>query len=254
MFGILSQPNSQAFLIASWSDSAPKAVTDIIRAASTSPLGIFALMIVAVSVLAWIFFKDAGERLRAGIFIMLFVGVAAYGFAIANSMSGDTSITGIVLDESSGKPIMGALVSVGSGANSDGSAYSGPGGDFSIAIRSRATTTLRITAIGYRPGTETVAAPAHRTIRLAPLSAQAILAGTVVDGSDNHALAKAEVSLVELGASTQTDSTGRFRFELANSGGVTLRVSKPGYRSIEWKDVKAPNLNVSIALAAGHEQ
>jgi hypothetical protein len=239
--------------MSSLSESAPKALPDIIRAASTSPLGIFALMIVAISVLAWIFFKDVGERLRAAVFIMLFVGVAAYGFAIANSFRGDTPITGIVLDERSGKPVAGALVSSASGGNNNGSAYSGPSGDFFLPSRSRGSTTLRVTATGYKPGAETVTAPARLTIRLVPLTAQVVLAGFVVDAGDNHALAKAEVMLVETGASTQTDSTGRFRFELTNPARVTLRVSKLGYKSIEWTDIKAPNLSLNIALARGHE-
>jgi hypothetical protein len=53
----------------------------IITAAAQSQLGILALLVVALSVLAYFFFAKASERARVGIFVLLFFGVI--GFAVA---------------------------------------------------------------------------------------------------------------------------------------------------------------------------
>ena len=71
-------------------DKLIKHAPKIIEAAAKSPLGIFALMILAMSVLGAIFFRDASEPTRAGIFILMLVGVAAFGFAAVRSMPRDT--------------------------------------------------------------------------------------------------------------------------------------------------------------------
>lgn len=55
---------------------------DIITAAAQSHLGILALLSVALSVLAYVFFAKASEKVRVGIFVLLFVGVAGFGVAM----------------------------------------------------------------------------------------------------------------------------------------------------------------------------
>jgi hypothetical protein len=55
---------------------------DIITAAAQSHLGILALLSVALSVLAYFFFARASEKVRVGIFVLLFVGVAGFGVAM----------------------------------------------------------------------------------------------------------------------------------------------------------------------------
>lgn len=55
---------------------------DIITAAAQSYLGILALLSVALSVLAYFFFAKASEKVKVGIFVMLFVGVIAFGAAM----------------------------------------------------------------------------------------------------------------------------------------------------------------------------
>jgi hypothetical protein len=55
-----------------------QSIPDIIKEAATSPLGIFALMIVALAILAFYFFKDAGTKVKLTIFLLLFVGVAVF--------------------------------------------------------------------------------------------------------------------------------------------------------------------------------
>ena len=58
-----------------------KTVPDIIKAAAVSPLGIFALMIICLSVLGFAFFNKAHQYVKLVIFLCLFGGVVAFGFS-----------------------------------------------------------------------------------------------------------------------------------------------------------------------------
>lgn len=55
-----------------------ESIPGIIKEAATSPLGIFALMIIALAILAFFFFKDSGVTVKVVIFILLFLGVAVF--------------------------------------------------------------------------------------------------------------------------------------------------------------------------------
>ena len=55
---------------------------DIINAAAQSNLGILALLSVALSVLAYFFFAKASEKVKVGIFALLFLGVIGFGVAM----------------------------------------------------------------------------------------------------------------------------------------------------------------------------
>ena len=55
---------------------------EIITAAAQSHLGILALLSGALSVLAFFFFAKASEKVKVGIFVMLFLGVIAFGVAM----------------------------------------------------------------------------------------------------------------------------------------------------------------------------
>ncbi len=57
----------------------------IISEAAKSPLGIFALMIISLAILGFFFFKEATEKTRIAIFVMLFVGVAVFGLSIVRT-------------------------------------------------------------------------------------------------------------------------------------------------------------------------
>lgn len=57
-------------------------IPDIIIAAAKSNLGIFALLCIAISVLAYLFFKDASEPIKVLIFLLLLFGVFGFGTAI----------------------------------------------------------------------------------------------------------------------------------------------------------------------------
>lgn len=59
-----------------------KTLPDIIKAAAQSQLGILALLSVALSVLAYLFFAKSLLKVRVGIFVLLFVGVAGFGVAM----------------------------------------------------------------------------------------------------------------------------------------------------------------------------
>ncbi len=55
---------------------------EIITAAAQSHLGILALLSVALSLLAYFFFARASEKVKVGIFVLLFLGVIAFGVAM----------------------------------------------------------------------------------------------------------------------------------------------------------------------------
>jgi hypothetical protein len=55
---------------------------EIIAAAAQSHLGILALLSVALSVLAYFFFAGASEKVKVGIFVLLFLGVVGFGTAM----------------------------------------------------------------------------------------------------------------------------------------------------------------------------
>ena len=65
-------------------------LAEIIKAASQSNLGIFALLAIALAVLAYFFFSGTSEKIKTAIFTMLFFGVFAFGVAIfGNNKSPD---------------------------------------------------------------------------------------------------------------------------------------------------------------------
>ena len=55
---------------------------EVIAAAAQSYLGILALLSVALSVLAYFFFASASEKVKVGIFVLLFLGVVGFGAAM----------------------------------------------------------------------------------------------------------------------------------------------------------------------------
>ena len=55
---------------------------EIIREAAQSNLGILALLSIALSVLAYLFFAKSSEKIKVGIFALLFFGVIGFGSAM----------------------------------------------------------------------------------------------------------------------------------------------------------------------------
>ncbi|HVF16366.1 MAG TPA: hypothetical protein VNA21_05625 [Steroidobacteraceae bacterium] len=73
-------------------DKLVERLPEIITAAAQSHLGILALLSVALSVLAYFFFAKASEKVKVGIFVMLFIGVIAFGVAMFR-VSNDAPVT-----------------------------------------------------------------------------------------------------------------------------------------------------------------
>ena len=99
-----------------------KNLPDVIKAASSSPLGILALMIVALAGLAFYFFKSSSEKVKIGIFVMLFCGVALYGYELRSASQNKHNVYGTVID-SNNNSIPGAVVTIletGDKATTDG--------------------------------------------------------------------------------------------------------------------------------------
>jgi len=65
---------------------------EIISAAAQSLLGTFALLGVALSALAYVFFAKAREKVRVGVFVLLFLGVLGFGVSMFRA-SNHASIT-----------------------------------------------------------------------------------------------------------------------------------------------------------------
>lgn len=61
------------------------ALPDIIKNASSSPLGILALMLLIVAGLAYVFFRKSGERVRAAIFLSFVAGAVLIAVAALGS-------------------------------------------------------------------------------------------------------------------------------------------------------------------------
>jgi hypothetical protein len=76
-----------AMLVLQGPDLMPKDWTGIIQAASKSPLGILALMILFLGVLGYIFFKDADAKIKAVMYLAMLGGVIGYGVSISRATS-----------------------------------------------------------------------------------------------------------------------------------------------------------------------
>jgi hypothetical protein len=68
-------------------------VPNIIGEAARSPLGLLALMIIALSVLAFFFFRSSSDKVRAAMFVLLFVGVVCFGVAAVRSIPSGSTYT-----------------------------------------------------------------------------------------------------------------------------------------------------------------
>jgi len=69
-------------------DKLAESLPAIITAAAQSYLGILALLSIVLSALAYAFFAKASEKIKVGIFILLFVGVLGFGAAMFRVTAG----------------------------------------------------------------------------------------------------------------------------------------------------------------------
>jgi hypothetical protein len=73
--------------ISSAAEEGIKSVPDIVKAAATTPLGIFALMVICLGVLGFVLLKKANGYLGLVTLFLLFGGVVAFGISIFNEAS-----------------------------------------------------------------------------------------------------------------------------------------------------------------------
>ena len=76
-------------------DALFKSLPDVIKAAAQSQLGLLALLVVAISLLAYVFFAKASETSRLGVFVLMFFGVVGFGVAMFMASSGQASAPGV---------------------------------------------------------------------------------------------------------------------------------------------------------------
>ena len=114
-----------------------KSIPEIIKQASQSELGIFALLIIVLFGLAFYFFRKAPVKWRAIIFFVFFAGVVAYGVEITRVANKPSAVhyVGQVLDKLTKDPIHKASVVVSLGPNVEPPYYTDSRGDFSFWLK-----------------------------------------------------------------------------------------------------------------------
>lgn len=60
-------------------------IAEIIAESAKSPLGIFALMIIILSILAFYFFRNSSNKYKFTVFLFLFSGVFLFGYVVVQS-------------------------------------------------------------------------------------------------------------------------------------------------------------------------
>lgn len=167
-------------MLVSSSTDAVKTVPDIIKAASQSSLGILALIIIILGVLAYVYFKSAAINIRIGIFLGLLLGAALYAVAIskaAQPMGADpvskpqrpiefAYIDGMVADSDGGKSINLATITT---VLSTSPAITDTNGIFRLKIKTPDTgdsVVLHVTKDGYESLDWTVTPPLNGGIRI----------------------------------------------------------------------------------------
>lgn len=100
-------------MFADISPDAIKTVPEIIRAASASALGIVALIVLALAVLAVVFFRSASQLIRVSMFVVLLAAVVGYSIAVARTdKSAVQHYVGRVTDKKTEAPIRAAKISL----------------------------------------------------------------------------------------------------------------------------------------------
>lgn len=74
--------------------------SNIISEAAKSPLGLFALMLLILGILGFVYFRKASEKTRVGIFLLIFSGIAGFVFlTFRNSSVSSTASEGSILQK-----------------------------------------------------------------------------------------------------------------------------------------------------------
>jgi hypothetical protein len=152
----------------------------------------------------------------------------------------DTSpgtISGTVVDASTGLPIAGAVFDLGGGISGVSSAT----GQFAIPNVPRGNYAATLSATGYMNQTYSISFPAGATGNLGVLALYAAssntaptsltLNGLVVDGVSRAPIAGATVTLVETGATATSGADGKFVFNGITLTSFMLSTAASGYQS-----------------------
>jgi hypothetical protein len=237
-----------------------KGFAAVIDAASKSPLGIVALMVLALTVLALIWFRESPLKVRLALYGGMLLGVALYVAAISRTASPATTATaatapappasvtvsysGRVFDKKTLAAIHGAEVTLDIlGAPP---AFSDSNGQYVIAARrSSEPTRVRVTATNYRPYDQILLPESSghfEDIGLDPTRNQtpppkpSALTGVVVDEASKLPVEGAKVTL-DIGDGPtvfRTDSAGEFHFyKVPPDAEGLLSVTAKGYKPFD---------------------
>jgi len=144
----------------------------IIAAAAKSTLGILALMVILLSALAFVFFRQASEKVRIAVFAGLLGGVVCFGFATTNVQPSKPVVSlkdarpqviaGTVVDQTTNRAIGQAQITLSDGLES---ATSDDSGNFSLRLSHEAgPVKVRVQKAGYLSADLTVEPPAQSII------------------------------------------------------------------------------------------
>lgn len=232
------------------SQKGAESLAEIIKAASSSPLGIFALMIVAVSLLAFYFFRSSPLAARIIIFVALLAGTALYGLAITRAAqpnqvlqspnNGSLVLEGIVEDSDTSEGIAGAEITVDGGVAPE---ISDTTGRFTVNLKMPAaggTVKMRVTKDGYNVVTwdVTLPLPTPLAVPLAkshPRTTDRVVAGMVVDEETNQGIGQATITAAGRTDEYLTEDSGNFRIIVHGEapGRLRIHVSKSGFRPLD---------------------
>ena len=170
----------------------------------------------------------------AGVVTAVRQGLATLG-TFQDSSPG--TLSGQVVDASSGQPLPGVTLSL----NSAATATSAADGTFTFAAVQRGNVQILASAAGYVARTYSfVFAPGDSgnlgSLPLYPATGTAAattltVVGTVVDGIDGHPLAGASISVAQPGQTLTADATGAFTLTGLTSLSFNLTVSDAGYQT-----------------------
>jgi len=158
-------------------DKAVERLPAIIAEAAKSTLGLLALMVILLSALAFVFFRNAGERVRTSVFAAMLAGVVAFGVVATKTGRAGTEvapkevtpnesrppgIAGTVVDQQTNHSIPQARISVVGGRETG---TSDDTGNFSLSFAGGVQSVrLHVEKAGYHPADLSVAAPAQSLI------------------------------------------------------------------------------------------
>jgi hypothetical protein len=227
----------------------PSNTPDIIREAAKSPLGILALIVLLVAILAIRFFppKKSSEKIRGWMFALIFAGVLMFGFAISRSLDlPDLYRVKVIVLDVQGLPVETAKV--WSAFGGEGKKVSG-GWEFDIPGSAMPVDkTLDVYATE-----DSAFLSGHSTLKLAsdhnPITTVALerkettVHGRVTD-ENGEGIAGAIISIDGFpGEAMETDKSGNFLINAhaAENQPVWLQVQKKGFKSVHQEHFAGHN-------------